>query len=231
MRPITLHNDSILKVLNKIVDSVYDPDTLAELVSSDKVIDSKCPLISDLDGYSDEYFYRAKNDFNVKEFGFPTCSRMLETNGSLKLTELLKKHTRRLQRKLGGEAGALTALYPENGYIGWHHNGNAPGYNILFSYSTDGKGKFQYYDYETESIIPLYDSPGWNVKVGYYPDQNKEPERVYWHEADTVNPRLSIAFIVDDRALWKNMIFDITGGDYDAEYIENQGPTSIVNGS
>jgi len=223
MRPIQLRNESIIKTLGSISDVIYQDDLLNELVSESK--EDRSELIDkSIYPVSDEYFHCAKNDFSIETFAFPRETLMSSINASKTASESIKRYKRKLQRVLGGRNSALTALYPSDGYIGWHHNGNAPGYNILFSYSLDGDGCFKYYDYETKEIKVVQDQVGWNVKVGYYPSENIEPENVYWHAADTKNPRLSVAFIVDDRNIWKNMINDITNGEYDREHIEAQGP-------
>jgi hypothetical protein len=223
MRPIQLRNESIIKTLGSISDVIYQDDLLNELVSESK--EDRSELIDKaIHPASDEYFHCAKNDFSIETFAFPRDALMSSINASKTASESIKRYKRKLQRVLGGRNSALTALYPSDGYIGWHHNGNAPGYNILFSYSLDGDGCFKYYDYETKEIKVVQDQVGWNVKVGYYPSENIEPENVYWHAAETKNPRLSVAFIVDDRNIWKSMINDITNGEYDREHIEAQGP-------
>lgn len=221
MRPIKLSNKAISTVLNSIQSTIYSEEFLDPTKS--KVKRHSSGLITEYEPYSDEYFYKAFNEFNLKEFAFPRDDYM----GSIKHIEpvntALKKFGNKLQRRLCAQGNALFAIYPPGGYIGWHHNGNAPGYNILFSYSQDGKGWFKYYDYADKEIKTIYDEPGWNVKVGYYPNQEAEPERVYWHSAYTENTRVSIAFIVNDRDLWLSMIDDISDGNYD-ESLKSQGP-------
>ena len=38
-------------------------------------------------------------------------------------------------QELGVQQNALFCYYPEDGYIGWHDNRDAPGYTILFNWS------------------------------------------------------------------------------------------------
>lgn len=221
MKPIELSNPIIRNILDSMSSSVYNESTIDLIVNDVK--SRKSDLIPEHSGYSDEYFYKALNELDHREFGFPREALMVSESLNKALYSCLKKYKLKLQRRLCAANNSLSVVYPSEGYIGWHHNGNAPGYNILFSYSLDGKGWFKYYDYVDQEIKTLYDKPGWNVKVGYYPDQIKEPERVYWHAAKTVSPRLSIAFIVNDRDLWLGMINDITDGNYDSD-VESQGP-------
>lgn len=113
---------------------------------------------------------------------------------------------------LGARNNAVIMYYPENGFMGWHHNANAPGYNILLSYSEDGDGYFRYRDPITHEIVTMQDSKGWTIKVGYYGSFN-ETDKIYWHCARTRKPRLTLGFIVPDKSMWEMMIEDIC--DYD----------------
>jgi hypothetical protein len=188
----------------------------------------KCNTIPDHHGASAEYFERARK-LPVKDWGYPRALKGLGTNefevqDSVYFYDLVHKDITKLKTYLGALDNALCMYYPPEGFIGWHHNGNASGYNILFSYSTDGKGYFEYFDVETQEIVRIQDKIGWNVKAGYYPSERKEPKRVYWHAASTDSPRLSVAFIINNRDMWSNMIETITGNSFDYSVIEKQGP-------
>ena len=52
---------------------------------------------------------------------------------------------------LGARNEAVHVFYPKAGYMGWHNNWNAHGYNILLSYSKKGSGFFKYRDTKMES--------------------------------------------------------------------------------
>ena len=67
---------------------------------------------------------------------------------------------------LGSQRCAVKMYYPTDGYMSWHNNHNAPGYNILFSYTEQGDGWFRYKDPKTSEIVTMYDEPGWTAKVG-----------------------------------------------------------------
>jgi hypothetical protein len=117
-----------------------------------------------------------------------------------------------LCKYLGARNNAVMMYYPENGFMGWHHNANAAGYNILLSYSLDGDGFFRYRDPITHEIVTIPDKEGWTIKVGYY-GSFEETDKVYWHCARTKKPRLTLGFIVPDESMWQMMIEDIC--DYD----------------
>lgn len=222
MREICLKNQRLQKILSGITDSVFEQNNLETIMK--RCEDLSDNLITDSHPASDEYFHKAKNDYTVEQFGFPRAKNF----GQLNDIEEIEKPIRRLQKTLGARSKALSVLYPKDGFIGWHHNGNAPGHNILFSYSTNGNGHFKYYDYDKSEIVYMYDKPGWNVKCGYYPDELKEPDRVYWHAAATEEPRISVAFIVPHREMWISMIDYITDGDYDKDYLKSQGEYEVL---
>jgi len=72
--------------------------------------------------------------------------------------------------KLGGThwGSGAAQYYPPGGYMSWHDNHNAPGWNILFTWSEKGDGFFRWYDLETGKIETMLDRPGWSAKIGYY---------------------------------------------------------------
>lgn len=225
MKNIPLKNGRLETLLSNTIKLFYTGE--AKKIT-DEVKERKDTLIKDHHACSDEYLFEAFK-LNVKDFGYPRAAHgcnVLEVNkNTLHRVELpiIQKNVSSIGQFLGTPVNALTMSYPDNGYIGWHHNGNAPGHNILFSYSQDGDGNFSFWDYDTKSIVRLYDKPGWNVKVGYYPSERTETDRVYWHMAQTKKHRVSIAFIINQKEMWKNMIDEITLGDYDENIILYQG--------
>ena len=76
-----------------------------------------------------------------------------------------------VRQKLGGMDiwfNGAGQYYPPGGYMSWHDNRNAPGYNILITWSEKGDGFFRYYDMDKNTIETMLDRPGWTAKVGYY---------------------------------------------------------------
>lgn len=126
---------------------------------------------------------------------------------------------------LGGNAMALFAIYPPGGFIPWHHNGNAPGYNILAHYSWGGDGYFCTWD---EGEIVYYNDldKEWVVRVGRYLDTvgtydsriNRSrgtdipfatTEDASWHAAETKCFRLTISTILNIEDVWLDLIDEI----------------------
>jgi len=121
---------------------------------------------------------------------------------------VLRKLDDDLMTFLGARNNALKMYYPPEGFIGWHNNGNAHGYNIVITYSKTGDGAFYSYDLKTKEIIEYKDKPGWNIKVGYF-GKFSEPDTVFWHSARTDCDRLTLSYIIYDKNIWDNMIEDI----------------------
>lgn len=97
-------------------------------------------------------------------------------------------------RKQMFDNNALAAVYPANGYMSWHTNADAPGYNVLMTWSETGKGFFRYQDPITKEIITMHDKPGWNCKVGYF-GKHTETDKLFWHCCGTEELRVTVAWV------------------------------------
>ena len=125
----------------------------------------------------------------------------------------VQKALKLLDRELidwsGSRNNAVKMLYPKGGFMGWHHNANAAGYNILLSWSEKGLGFFRYQDPITKEVVTMQDTPGWTCKVGYY-GRWSEPEKIYWHCASAEHEeRFTLGYIIPHEGLWQDMIDDI----------------------
>lgn len=219
MQFISLNNQKLISYLQSTIEFLYS-DQSKKIIS--RTLPQKDSLLPDLDPCSDEYLLKAM-EHKIPEYGYPRAALglgMKENNDSYLFFEPVIKKVQRIGNFLGTPTNALTMAYPDNGYIGWHHNGNAPGYNILMTYSQDGDGWFKYWDKDKKEIVTHIDKPGWSVKVGYYPSQKTETDRVYWHAAKTKKQRISLAWVLDHRDMWENMIESITEGDYDKNILK-----------
>jgi hypothetical protein len=125
-------------------------------------------------------------------------------------------------RYLGGGSMALCAFYPPDSYIPWHHNGNAPGYNILLHYNKEGKGAF--YTLDDDEIIEYPDKTGWVCRAGQFLDthghesraqftteEKAGPENASWHAAHAITNRFTLSTITNDKFVWEDLIDEIQG--------------------
>lgn len=208
MKSIQLKNLEIIKLLDSTLDIFYSEEVVG-LVNGNFRKEKKDDLIPQYHPCSEEYLLEAFKQ-KLEDYSNPRGSLGSELmdmqKSNREYLNLLREKVDKLGKLCEKATNALTVIYPEDGYIGWHHNGNYPGHNVLFTYSLDGGGSFKYWNYNTNSIETIQDSPGWNVKVGYYPSQLTHRDRVYWHSAQTKKQRVSIGFVLDNEAVWQKMI-------------------------
>lgn len=114
-----------------------------------------------------------------------------------------------IKTELGVKTNALSQLYPPKGFIGWHNNANAPGYNLIFTWSETGDGWFKYIDKYGEEIT-MPDTKGWSLKAGYF--GSYDDDYTCYHAAYTDCWRMTHSFVVaDDEDYWKDCIDYISG--------------------
>ena len=209
------------KKLQEVLDSLTDDflnDTIIDLCNTEMYVTKDSLISEEIHPCSDEYFNKART-FPVPQYAFPRACRGISENAlhasDYGKYDTIRNSMKKMVKYLGVTRNALSMVYPDNGYIGWHHNGNASGFNILLTYSIDGDGYFKYYDYSSENFVVLQDNPGWNVRVGYYPDENKHPDKVFWHCAETKKKRITAAFVIQHRGMWEDFIEEISCGEYD----------------
>lgn len=160
---------------------------------------------------SDEYLMEIRKMGNSHE-GYPEtlCGVGFEGQGPPQivcenLAELMKEYvdiSSRLNEWTGSKRNALFAVYPPGGYISWHNNANCDAYNVLFTWSEEGKGRWKHWDPNTKEIVVIEDKPGWQCKMGYYGSYQSSPDgkEIVYHMAETDCLRATVAFIfnVDD---------------------------------
>lgn len=216
MRKVSLKNKNLITLLSNITEYLNNNEVIAHLNKFSTRDNSR---INDHKSLSMEYLNQAFTD--PKNYCFPQnafgvgIKNYKQSQSDDVLHEEIKifSHLSAVKDFLGANHNALAMYYPPGGFIDWHHNGNASGYNILFTYNQTGDGEFMYWDYDTESVISMPDDKGWSAKAGYYAPLKEPTDRVYWHAAKTKSPRLTIAFIIDHKLLWEDMLDEIESED------------------
>mgnify|MGYP001171631417 CR=1 FL=1 len=170
-----------------------------------------------LDGKPDEDDYYTEEEYfktidQEKHVGFPEKKYGVDVampdTTKLNLRERIRQIDSDFNNVLSAKCCAVKMYYPKGGYMGWHNNHNASGYNILFSHTKNGKGYFRYKDPITLQTITMHDTPGWTAKVGYY-GMLSEKNKIYWHCARAYEDRLTLGFVVPNKDFWEMMIEDI----------------------
>lgn len=189
-------------------------------------------ILEELDQFADWFFQQDRGGFKIRTFdlsreeatsveylksqqekkleGYPQCAYGLDFNEMAgfdieKFYPQITDVDTTIRNYLCARNSAIKMYYPAGGYIDWHTNANAYGYNVLLTYSRTGDGAFLYQHPKTKEIITIHDKPGWNMKVGLYDIHEGSP---LWHAAWTGCERMTWGYIVDDYG-WANLIEEI----------------------
>lgn len=201
MKPIKIKDPELIDLLEKLNDW-FD--------STDKSL-FKLKGQADVEDYhtSEEYFQSINQEIHI---GYPEISYVADYNDvestPLEWREKIVEFSKKFKNILSSPTFAANLYYPTGGYMGWHNNHNAAGYNILLSHTKNGNGFFRYKDPKTLKTVTIEDKPGWTAKVGYYGSKN-EKDKIYWHCARAYEDRLTLAFVIPDKSMWQMMIDDI----------------------
>lgn len=228
MFSIRLTNQKLGQYLANLTDYFLQENILNLARKIAKQNNNQDNLIKNYHPASDEYLFEAFK-LPAQEFGFPrrTCGlsalRSYPTSIDVSFSlEEYNKISKKIANFLGAPTNAVAMLYPEKGYMGWHHNGNASGYNILLTYNVTGNGSFDYWNREKSEIVSMRDDVGWTVKVGRFSGYKDGLDKLFWHRARTESPRITIAWILDQKDLWIDMIKEISNNDFDQNILEHK---------
>ena len=158
-------------------------------------------------------------DRHVRHEGIPEKEEMLDILNSKQFRELeeykeiypiIFSESIKLQEFLSSTNQALFAYYPPKGFISWHNNANAPGYNVLFTSSETGDGWFAYKD-DDGNTIKVQDERCWSCKMmhfaSYYDKENRNP---MYHAAYTKCKRITMAFRFEEsQNIWNDLMEDL----------------------
>ena len=205
MRVLSKINPELIEILDWWKDWVFSID-----IEANADLGRQGPY-NHVYGTSIEYLEQLKDEAHI---GFPECSRGVSLGSEprqypIEWEATIKECEKKLIGFLGARNGAIKMYYPKDGFLGWHNNANASGYNIIMSYTENGGGYFKYQDPITKEIVKIDDPGGWTVKVGYF-GAHDEPNHIFWHSAGTDVPRLTLAYVIPDKWMWEEMIMDIS---------------------
>ena len=215
VRDIDIQNSEFLDILNEYKDVLMRRDS----PDQDPLIKKEMPI-----SHSDEEPERWLSDQYLKEImdagekheGFPKVLKGftgLKHEGNNTQGKVIKDASRVLNSKmlefLSARNNALNACYPPGGFISWHNNANAPGFNIICSWSETGEGWFDYWDLDKKERVRVQDKPGWQAKMTYFGPYWKPDDLVY-HAAYTDCYRITVAFVFAEAdQFWEEVIEDI----------------------
>ena len=216
VRDINLQNQEFIDILNEYKDVLLK----REPGDDTPLIHKEIPI-----QYNDEDAENWVSDQYMEEIikmgrghdGFP---KILKGYSGLKHEDerrpqgkVIKDASTRLNSKIiefcSARNNALNACYPPGGFIAWHNNANAPGYNIIITYSETGEGWFDYWDIEKKERVRIQDKPGWQAKMTYFGPYD-QPENLVYHAAYTDCYRITVAFVFAEAdQFWEEVIEDL----------------------
>lgn len=209
MKVVSLNHPELQQILDNFSSWFFNQDLKElELLLTKDALQRK----GDIEGHTSlEYLKSVLN--SPENYGYPKSScgvEMMLNVGSTptKFIRKAKETNDALMEFFGARNNALQMYYPAGGYIGWHNNCNASGYNIVLSCNPEGDGEFEHWDHINNKLNVFKDEKNWNVKAGYF-GSAKEYDKIYWHCARTRTPRITFSYVVYDENIWKDMVADI----------------------
>lgn len=221
VRDINLKNQEFIKILDDYKDFLMQRDHPDDEPYVGKILPVTNPDADPEDWVSDKKMHEIINQ-GQRHSGFP--NRMKGLSG-LKLMqgddqpwlavlgpdikEKTKETNSKLIEFLSCKNNALNAVYPPGGFIDWHNNANAFGYNIIITWSETGEGWFDYWDIDKKERVRIQDKPGWQAKMTYFGPYDK-PDTLCYHAAYTDCWRITIAFVfLEANEFWREVIEDL----------------------
>lgn len=215
VRDINIRNSEFLEILNEYKDVLLkrEPGDDTPLIAKEMTVNHKDDTPDDW--LSDEYMHEIINMGSGHD-GFPKVLKGfagLKHEGGDMRGKVIKDASRTLNTKLmefmSARNNALNACYPPGGFISWHNNANAKGYNIIITYSENGNGWFDYWDLEKQERVRIQDVPGWQAKMTYFGPYD-DPDKLCYHAAYTDDYRITVAFVFDEAdEFWEEVIEDL----------------------
>jgi len=217
VRDINIKNEEFLNILNEYKDVLLHRETPGGLPKVERELKLTYENDNANDYISDEYMHSIIRK-GRGHAGFPDAMKGFR---GLKYDEWARpgegedikiasrKINTDLNSFLSSNNNALNACYPPGGFISWHNNANASGYNIIITYSETGDGWFDYWDLDKKERVRIPDKPGWQAKMTYF-GSYEEPDKLCYHAAYTDCYRITVAFVFKQADnFWEEVIEDI----------------------
>jgi len=217
VRDVELRNSEFIAILNEYKDILLKREPGEDIPLIEKEIPIGHKDEKSEDWVSDQYMHEIIN-MGKGHDGFPKVLKGfsgLKHEGGVDVRgKVIKDASRNLNSKLmeflSARNNALNACYPPGGFISWHNNANAPGYNIILTYSENGNGWFDYWDTNKKERVRVQDVPGWQCKMTYFGPYDTNDDQVCYHAAYTDDYRITVAFVFAEADnFWEEVIEDL----------------------
>lgn len=212
-------SQDLLDILDPFTEWFFAQDDRTTVLGPEDDTRKRGGGLNNITSCDDQYLNHIVNK-GERHVGFPEVvygTDMSQAHGQpwfpRKFGEKQQETNRQLISYLGARNNAVFTYYPVDGFMGWHTNWNAPGYNILITYNSEENGGFfRYRDPVTKEVVTLVDPKGWSCKVGYFGNRS-EQDKIVYHCCSNTAERLTLAYVVPHLEIWRSMIEDITGED------------------
>lgn len=219
VRNIKINNTVVLDALEEYRSFIQERHQSGEI---DSKLRLNCKDDSAEKYLSDEYMHEIMNS-GKNHKGYPDKMRSYadlmpdnQLSGDKAYIDLISEYRTKgeelnfkLMTELSAKKNTLVTAYPPGGFISWHTNANASGYNLILTWSENGDGWFDYWDNDKKERVRIPDHAGWQAKMTYFGSYD-EPEDLCYHAASTNCLRLSIAYVWGPHeTVWREIIEDL----------------------
>ena len=200
MQDIPIHNEELLEILDEVLQFTKTID----FEKSSNVSEKK---LAEREEYTSEEYMKSIQRLGSAHDGYPERivgvgfnaddAKTGDYDNSPTTMRGYMEARDKLQTWAGANRNALFAVYPPGGFISLHNNANCPSYNVLFTWSDTGHGRWKHWDPVKKEIVVIEDKPGWQCKMGYYGSYSESSDfkKVVYHMAETECRRATVAFI------------------------------------
>lgn len=203
MEDVPVRNEELLGILNEYVEFMRQPEfekymhrnceqhkDQADYWAGDRHKDEIIAQGTHHEGFPDSMFgYEVSVHREGHEFFKRNAPAIYRRDATSQIANL----NAQMMNWLGTKHNALTACYPPGGFISWHNNANAAAYNLIFTWSETGDGRFKYVDPISREVVVMEDHKGWQCKAAYFGHYG-EPENLFYHAAETDCWRITVSF-------------------------------------
>jgi hypothetical protein len=206
MKEIEIKNQYVLDLLDEVVWFYDNRDQLenikpncdehkSEDYLSEDYLKKIVNMGSNHDGYPEKLKGYTLNSSETYQYNNP---KEIEKRLPLEWLEKYSDLNKRIMSELSVRNNAVATLYPPDGYISWHNNANATGFNLIFTWSETGDGWFDYIeDNGKGKRVRCQDKKGqWVCRYGMFGAYSQDKYPVVYHAADSNGGwRITLAFV------------------------------------
>ena len=201
MKEIKIQNQNIIDILNECVWFYDNRDQLKDIKCNHQDKNSE-DYLNDTDklkvikaGSSHNGYPEILKGYNIRDYNGAMFNDKSNSHIPKTFVDKYNDISKRLMTELAVRNNAVATLYPPSGFISWHTNANASGFNLIFTWSETGDGYFEYID-ENGETVRLQDAKNeWVCRYGMFGEYFQTKHPIVYHAAYTDCWRMTLGFI------------------------------------